>query len=147
MSVAPAPALRTFAPGHIGRARELWSRTPGVGLSAADEDAPLARFLLRNPGLSHVVELDGAVVGTILCGHDGRRGLIHHLVVSPGLRRRGYGRLLLDTGLQGLRAAGIDKVHVLVFQSNAVGHAFWTGAGARERVELTLFSLPTDGQR
>ncbi len=146
MSVAPPAALRTFAPEHIGRARELWSRTPGVGLSAADGDAPLGEYLLRNPGLSHVVELDGAVVGTILCGHDGRRGLIHHLVVSAGLRRRGYGRLLLATGLHGLRAAGIDKVHVLVFRSNAIGHGFWSGIGAQERVELSLFSLSTENQ-
>jgi len=62
-----------FRIGHDDAAIALRKRTPGVGLSSADERERIAGFLARNPGLSFVVKIDGAVAGTILCGHDGRR--------------------------------------------------------------------------
>ena len=85
----------------------------------------------------------GQIVGTILCGHDGRRGLIHHLVVDPVHRRKGLARQLLRSGLQALRRERIDKCHLLVFKSNFQGIAFWQAVGAEQRVSIALFSLPT----
>jgi ribosomal protein S18 acetylase RimI-like enzyme len=135
--------VHEFQIEHYDQAIALWKRTPGVGLSAADERKCIAGFLRRNPGLSFVVRIDGDVAGTILCGHDGRRGLIHHLVVDPQFRRAGYGRTLLTAAMNGLRAEGIDKAHLLVFRSNQDGMAFWRRVSV-ERVELALFSVATD---
>jgi hypothetical protein len=81
-------SVRPFVEADITAALALWRATPGVGLSAADEPAALARYLARNPGLSLVADVHGTLVGTLLCGHDGRRGLIHHLVAAHGHRRR-----------------------------------------------------------
>ena len=144
MSVSGPFALAEFEPDHIVRARALWERAEGVGLSSADEPSALAAFLSRNPGLSFVALQDGQVVGTVLCGHDGRRGLIHHLVVAASQQRRGLGRTLLRHGLGALREVGIQKCHLLVFSSNAAGLAFWRAVGADERTSITLFSLSTD---
>jgi ribosomal protein S18 acetylase RimI-like enzyme len=55
------------------------------------DGAGIGLLLAGNPGLSLVAELDGAVVGAVLCGHDGRRALIYHLAVAASLRRRGIG--------------------------------------------------------
>lgn len=137
--------LRAFAPADVAAARALWQATPGLGLSAADEPDAIERFLQRNPGLSAVAaDAQGGLLGTILCGHDGRRGLIHHLVAAPAARRRGIATALLRHGLRGLRAAGVDKCHLLVFADNAEGLAFWRAAGALERMELRLLSIATD---
>jgi len=135
--------LRPFGPADYDAARALWERTPGVGLSAADERAPLERFLRRNPGLSFVAMRQGELAGTILCGHDGRRGLVHHLVTAPAHRRHGVARALLHAGLAALAAQGIDKCHLLVFRDNPGGIAFWRAVAATERLELSLFSLAT----
>ena len=135
--------LRTFLPADIPAARALWQATPGVGLSAADEPAALVAFLARNPGTSFVAESEGRLTGTILVGHDGRRGLIHHLAVATDQRRSGLGRRLVAAGLAALHAQGIDKCHLMVFADNAQGAAFWTGIGAIRRGELDLYSLPT----
>lgn len=83
------------------------------------------------------------MTGTILVGHDGRRGLIHHLAVATDQRRSGLGRRLVAAGLAALRAQGIDKCHLMVFANNAEGAAFWTGIGATRRSELDLYSLAT----
>lgn len=136
--------LRAFDESDYLQARTLWERTPGVGLSEADAPEAIKAFLARNPGTSFVA-LDGSVlVGTVLCGHDGRRGLIHHLVTAPSHRRRGIASALLRAGLKALRGCGIDKCHLLVFRSNEDGLKFWRAVAAHERTELSLFSLTTD---
>lgn len=124
----------------IAAARRLWQAVEGVGLSAADEPAALASFLDRNPGLSFVAEADGALVGAVLCGHDGRRGYIHHLAVAPAYRRQGLGEALTDHCLHALARAGIGKCHLFVFRENAAGQTFWRITGWTERVDLALFS-------
>ena len=138
-----APTLRPFTLDDHTAAMALWQRTPGVGLSAADGREAIAAYLARNLGSSFVAERDGVLVGTLLCGHDGRRGLIHHLVTDPALRRQGVARALVQRGLQALRAQGIDKCHLMVFDDNTEGQAFWASIGGQRRDELRLFSLTT----
>ncbi len=133
--------VRPFVEGDYVGARRLWEQTEGVGLSAADEEAAILSYLARNPDMSQVAMDGDTLVGTILIGHDGRRGMIHHLAVAPSHRRRGLARLLLETGLAALGRAGIGKCHLFVFDANASGRAFWTAIGAEERENLVLFSL------
>lgn len=136
--------FRAFADKDYLNARALWERTPGVGLSDADSPDAIKAFLARNPGTSFVA-LDGStLVGTVLCGHDGRRGLIHHLVTAASHRRQGIASALLRAGLSALRGHGIDKCHLLVFRSNEDGLKFWRSVAAQERTELALFSMATD---
>lgn len=134
-----------FGPGHYDDARELWLSTRGVGLSSADGRAEIGRFLARNPGLSLVAFVGGRLVATILVGHDGRRGLIHHLAVAEADRRQGLARRLVRLALRGLNTAGIAKCHVMAFEDNAGGRAFWVAVGAEHRDDLRLYSLATDG--
>jgi ribosomal protein S18 acetylase RimI-like enzyme len=105
----------------------LWRISPGVGLNESDERAPLTAYLARNPGLSQVARLGGAeLVGAVLCGHDGRRGYLHHLAVAEAYRRRGLGRELVERALEALKAAGIGKCNIFVFDDNAAARDFWT---------------------
>jgi N-acetylglutamate synthase len=135
--------IRAFQPEHQAQALALWESTEGVGLSDADSFENIRRFLERNPGLSFVAIEQQAVVATILCGHDGRRGLIHHLAVAPSHRRQGLGRALVAQALAALRRCGIQKCHLLVFRDNAPGRAFWERLGAEERTTLSTYSMQT----
>ncbi|WP_263772300.1 GNAT family N-acetyltransferase [Propionivibrio soli] len=136
---------RVFGYEDYAQARALWERASGVGLSDADSPEGIRTYLERNPGTSFVATDARIVVGTVLCGHDGRRGLIHHLATADSYRRRGIATVLLQSGLRALRARGIDKCHLFVFRANAEGTAFWRAVAAEERTELALFSLPTKG--
>lgn len=140
-----ATEIRPFRLSDHAQAHTLWVHTPGVGVRANDDsEEGIARFLQRNPGLSFVAMDGDALVGTILCGHDGRRGVIYHLVVAPSARRQGVGRALLRAGVSALQAEGIARGHLFAFQDNAEGLAFWRGVQAIERVDLAMFSFNTD---
>ncbi|NLM97380.1 MAG: GNAT family N-acetyltransferase [Halanaerobiaceae bacterium] len=85
---------------------ELWRETPGVGLSSADGKENLELFIERNKGFSYICEFRDKIVGTILCGHDGRRGYIYHLCVHGGHRRKGIVEKLVNLSLEGLKSCG-----------------------------------------
>jgi len=103
----------------------LWRSTEGVEIAEGDADAEIRRYLDRNPGLSRVVICNQKVTGAVLCGHDGRRGLIYHLSVAKEWRGRGFGQRLVNECLDGLRRAEIKRVLILVDKSNEAGRRFW----------------------
>lgn len=63
-------------------------------------------------------DIQGRLVGAVLCGHDERRGYIHHLAVRPDCRRKGLGGKLIQVCLGRLNAAGIQKCHIFIFKDN-----------------------------
>jgi ribosomal protein S18 acetylase RimI-like enzyme len=136
----PETKIQPFKNEHIELALELWRRVEHIGLSAADDHASLARFLDRNPGFSQVAVHAGDLIGAVLCGHDGRRGYIHHLAVDPQHRLAGVGRALLERCLERLRRAEIQKCHAFVFQGNPFGDLFWQPEGWELRGELLVYS-------
>lgn len=118
----------------------VWKGSEGVGLSDADSKEGIKHFLERNPGLSYVA-LDGdQIVGAALCGHDGRRGYIHHLSVINSHRRRGIGRSLVSRCMFALMQIGISKCHLFVFDANQGAIDFWNKVGWTQRVELMMMS-------
>ncbi|HSZ84288.1 MAG TPA: GNAT family N-acetyltransferase [Polyangia bacterium] len=134
----PIWSIRPFAIDDYAAARTLWEASEGVGLDASDSRERIEAFLRRNPWLSAIAEADGAVIGAVLCGHDGRRGLIYHLAVAREHRRQGVGAALVAAALVALRAEGIRKCHVLVFADNDEANQFWRRQGAKIRTDLTL---------
>jgi len=129
-----------FEAAKYAQARGLWERTPGMGISGADGEEEIGRFLGKNPGLSFAA-LDGErLIGTALCGSDGRRGYLYHLAVDPAFRRRGIGHRLTERCLAALKAVGIQKCHLFVISDNESGIDFWTRAGWDERDDIIVFS-------
>jgi len=132
--------IRILQINDYDRILELWKRVPGVGLSEADSKERIALFLERNKRLSFVYEEAGKIIGTILCGHDGRRGYIYHLAVDESYRRQGIGKSLVEASLSKLKEEGIDKCHLFVFQGNTLGQEFWDKIGWEKRKDILVFS-------
>jgi GNAT superfamily N-acetyltransferase len=78
------------------------------------------------------------VVGTVLCGHDGRRGYLNHLAVARKWRGKGIGKALVEASLDGLRREGIPKCNLMFFTTNRTGRAFWKRLGWNIRNDLRL---------
>ncbi len=114
--------------------------TPGITVREADSRSSTNRYLERNPGLSFVATIDDYIVGCVMCGHDGRRGYLQHLVVKPENRGQGIGKALLTACIDSLQQVGIDKTHLFVFKSNSLANAFWESNGWILRDEVNIYS-------
>jgi ribosomal protein S18 acetylase RimI-like enzyme len=125
----------------------LWRRTEGVGLNESDTRRAIAAYLRRNQRLSFVAEQDGRIIGAVLCGHDGRRGYLHHLAVSKRHRKHGIGRQLVNACLAKLRKVGIQRCNIFIYANNMAGIKFWTHTGWSLRTELRLMQLGLDDRR
>ncbi len=136
---------RTMHIDDYADALALWQSAEGVQLRSADSRDGIARYLTRNPGLSFVAESGGKVVGTIMAGHDGRRGYIQHLSVQAACRNTGIGGELLRRCLAALKQAGISKSHVQVLSDNKIACHFWLARGWQRRDDIAMFSFVNDG--
>jgi len=120
---------REFDIDDYEKAVALWKQAEGVEVAEGDSKEEIRAYLLRNPGLSRIAEEDGTLMGAVLCGHDGRRGLIYHLTVAPAHHGKGIGKLLVGECLARLREAGLARALILVAHDNAAAHSFWLRTG------------------
>ena len=96
--------IRIMQPEDHANVYELWTKTPGMGLNSLDDSKEgLTRFLKRNPTSCFVAVEENIIVGTILCGHDGRRGYIYHAAVAEAHQGKGIGSALLEAALEALK--------------------------------------------
>lgn len=125
---------------HYHKAVALWRSDMEIGLSSADAIEGMGRFLRRNHGLSKVLIRNGELIGTVLCGHDGRRGYIYHLYIQPDQRRSGMATGLVNACVDGLRREGIHKCHLFIFKNNESGKKFWASILWQKREDIEVFS-------
>jgi ribosomal protein S18 acetylase RimI-like enzyme len=135
--------IRHMKSGDSRDVLALWTATPGVGVDpVCDSRAGLSRYLKRNPKSSFIAVADGKIVGTVLAGHDGRRGYLYHLAVAPGFRRHGIARALVSSCLMRLKQERIPKCTLFVFGSNRSGQTFWKKSGWKRRNDLVVMQKP-----
>lgn len=123
---------------------KMWQVTTKRALSKADEKPQMERYLKHNDGMSQVAVIDGKIVGTVLAGHDGRRGFIHHMAVAPEYRRRRIGHALAETAIKKIGEQGIDKTHIFCYQNNETGQSFWRDFGFKKRDDVFVYSFDND---
>jgi ribosomal protein S18 acetylase RimI-like enzyme len=107
----------------------LWGETEGLSLEEGDSRHAIELYLNRNQGFCFVATIQGRIIGTALCGHDGRRGILRHLVVDPTFRGRRVARSLVTECLSSLARAGITKCNTFVLDSNVEAQRFWERMG------------------
>ncbi len=143
--------IRTVCIEDYDRMIELWNSTEHSrrALNPVDDSREgIGRYLKRNPTtcFSAYIDNDGKekIVGVILTGHDGRRGIIHHLCVHPDYRRQGIAHLLVQNAENALRKEGITKIFGLVFKDNDPANAFWEEQGYTLRTNLNYRNKSLD---
>ena len=126
---------------HYDAVLELMQQTPGVTVRSADSKETTAHYLERNPGLSFVALEGDAVIACAMCGHDGRRGYLQHVIVLPEYRKRGIASELIERCLSGLESMGIFKTHIDVFVTNDLANEYWVRRGWVKRDDINRYSF------
>ena len=122
--------------------RALWMTLSGFGIRAIDDSREdIERFILRNPTTSVVAKDGDRIVGSILCGSDGRQGALYHVCVAKEYRRRGIGTQMVGFCMHQLRYMGINKVALIAFTRNEAGNAFWNQIGWTKRTNVNYYEF------
>lgn len=123
--------IREFIyPEDYPSARVLWENAgSGVQLRRSDEPDEIQKKLQRDPDLFLVAESGGKMVGTVIGGFDGRRGMVYHLAVIPQYRKKGIGEMLMDELERRLKAKGCIRCYLLVTTENDNAMRFYKKRG------------------
>lgn len=133
---------RVMTDSDINSVLSFWKNIDGVHLHSNGEETydAISRYLLRNPDLSFVAVCGQEIVGAVMCGHDGRRGYLNHLGVSPEYRRKGIASKLLDRVEKELKKLGIKKEALFVLCENTSAREFYEHIGWKEENIVKVFA-------
>lgn len=132
--------IRAFRfPDDYDAVYALWANAgPGIHLRRSDTPEEIAKKVQRDPDLFLLAEQDGELVGAVMGGFDGRRGLVYHLAVRAEHRGQGIGSRLMNELETRLRQKGCLKVYLLVTRDNTEVVSFYENHGW-EQMDLLLF--------
>ncbi|MDY6352162.1 GNAT family N-acetyltransferase [Candidatus Weimeria sp. HCP3S3_B5] len=120
----------------------LWMSIHGFGIRSIDDSREgVEAFLNRNPGFSVVAEEGGQIVGSILCGHDGRTACFYHVCVREDKRRQGIGKDMTVWCMRKLNQAHVNKISLVAFKDNSIGNSFWQQEGWKEREDYNVYDF------
>jgi ribosomal protein S18 acetylase RimI-like enzyme len=139
--IASSIRIREFRfPADYASVYELWgSMEKGVSIGRSDTPAEIEKKISRDPDLFLVAEADGCIIGSVIGGFDGRRGLVYHLAVSASFRGKGVGSRLMDEVEARLRAKGCLKCYLMVVPNNTEVEDYYQRRGWQPMDSIRLF--------
>jgi len=129
--------IREFMIEDYRIVRDLW-QTAGLTLRPGDELEDVKLKLQRDPELFLVAEQNDEIVGSVIGGWDGRRGLIYHLAVKPQYQRKRIGADLVHEVEKRLLAKGAKKVNAQVYKWNERSSEFFMAIGYEAQPDLIM---------
>ena len=132
--------IRTFDyPEDYEAVLVLWNHAgPGIHVRRSDTPQEIEKKLQRDPDLFLVALSGEKIVGSILGGFDGRRGMVYHLAVEQAYRQQGIGAALMDELELRLKARGCIRSYLLVTKENETAMQFYQQRGW-ERMDLWIY--------
>jgi GNAT superfamily N-acetyltransferase len=105
-----------------------------------DSRESVERELRRGTGTFFLAVSNGRPVGVVLGTHDGRKGWINRLAVTPTYRRKGIARRLVQCVETWLEAEGIAICAALIERPNGDSMAFFAELGYAHDLEVVCVS-------
>lgn len=119
---------------------KLWENMEiGVKVGRSDSIEEIQKKIQRDPDLFLLAETEGEIVGSVIGGYDGRRGMIYHLAVRQNFRKQGVGDLLLSEVEKRLQARGCVKCYLLIVADNENAAHFYENRGWSEMIGNRIF--------
>lgn len=133
--------IREFQyPADYQQVFELWSSIEkGVHVGRSDSPVEIQKKISRDPELFLVAESQNKIIGSVIGGYDGRRGLIYHLAVNASFRGQGIGSRLMDEVEARLRSMGCLKCYLLVTSDNTEVEHYYRQRGWQHMDSVHLF--------
>ena len=133
--------IREFRfPADYAQVYALWgSIEKGVRTGRSDTLTEIEKKLQRDPDLFPIAETNDEIIGSVIGGFDGRRGLVYHLAVASAYRGNGIGSRLMEELENRLRAKGCLKCYLLVTRDNAEAEVYYQRRGWQPMEQVDLY--------
>lgn len=140
-------SIREFTLDDYDAVFALWKNSaPGIGIGRSDTRDEIAKKLQRDPDLFLVATHDDKLIGTVIGGFDGRRGIVYHLAVEHAYRQRGIGKMLMQEIERRLQTKGCLKSYLLVLPDNVEVIEYYRHLGW-ETTPVTLMGKSFDATK
>lgn len=139
--MTPLVQIREFCfPGDYEEVYTLWEAIEkGVRVGRSDSLDEIEKKIARDPDLFLVAESDGKIIGSVIGGFDGRRGLVYHFAVAASFRGMGIGTRLVDELESRLRSKGCLKCYLLVTLDNSEAESYYQRRGWKRMDDLQVY--------
>jgi len=127
-------------PADYEQVYTLWAMTEkGVRVSRSDTPDEIEKKISRDPDLFLVAESKGSVIGSVIGGFDGRRGMVYHLAVASAFRGIGVGSRLMDELESRLRSKGCLKCYLLVTLDNSEAESYYQNRDWKRMDDIYIY--------
>jgi ribosomal protein S18 acetylase RimI-like enzyme len=122
----------------------LWQRC-GLTRPWNDPHADIALARRRENSTVLIGRDNGAIVATVMVGHDGHRGWVYYVAVDPDHQGKDLGRGIMAAAEDWMRAKGIEKLMLLVRSDNTQVQKFYEKLDYVEQ-DRVLYAKWLDGR-
>lgn len=123
----------------------LWKSIDGFYIRAIDDSYEgMQKFLERNPRTNVVALHNERIIGSILCGYDGRCAYLYHVCVQKEYRHKQIGKNMVAFVKERLRDEGATHINLVAFKENTLGNLFWNELHWSIKDTLNLYECILD---
>ena len=117
---------------------ELW-KTCDLTRPWNDPNKDFDRKKAVGEDLFIVLEYENKIIGTVMGGYDGHRGIMNYLAVGPDFRGKGYGKMLVEELENKFKKLGCPKVNLLVRSDNSEVSNFYKSIDYKKQDDVLVF--------
>ena len=129
--------IRPYSPEDEKAIIELW-RKCNLLRPWNNPKRDIQRKLMVNPELFLVGLVSGKLVASAMGGYEGHRGWINYVAVDPTFQRMGFGRQIMQSVEDRIRAVGCPKINLLIRRDNPLAIKFYESIGYKMDDVITL---------
>ena len=96
----------------------------------------IEKLLESSGGVLIAANHENEPVGTVLWSHNGYRAYVWRLVVDDKMRKQGVATRLLEAIENEVKAAGFDKIALLLLEENEIAKALYTKLGWKHAADV-----------
>ncbi len=134
--------LRVMTIQDYDEVLKLWKSIDGFYIREIDDSyMGIKKFLTKNPKTNVVAINNNEIIGSILCGYDGRCAYFYHVCVKKEHRHKKIGKNMVDFVMKALKDEGATHINLVAFKENGIGNLFWHDIGWSLKDKLNLYEF------
>lgn len=132
--------IRKMTISDYAEVYKLWRSIKNFAIRQIDDSKEgIVKFLNRNKTTCVVAICDNEIVGSILCGNDGREATFYHVCVRADMRNQGVATHMVNYIIEKLNKLNINKIRLVAFKENKLGNKFWKDIGFAQNKRINIY--------